>query len=81
MNVLFLGLLIGTAVIGMKRKQAYLVNAAVVAFAIDIITRYFEFFYDRLFGAVFFIVTGVILVLLAISMERLRRKLVTDIKA
>jgi uncharacterized membrane protein len=77
-NIMFIGLLIGVAAYGMQTKQAYLVNFAVLFFALDVFTRYFEFFYDRLSGGVFFIVTGVILILAAVALEKLRRKLITE---
>jgi uncharacterized membrane protein len=77
-NAAFIALLIGVAAYGMQTKQAYLVNLAVLFFAVDVFTRYFEFFFDRLSGGVFFIVTGVILILAAVALEKLRRKLITE---
>jgi len=80
MNVLFLALVVGAGWLGLARHERYLINLAILFFAVDVISRYVEFFRDRLSGGVFFIVTGAVLIVLAFSLEKARRRFLTKME-
>ncbi len=61
---------------GYRWNRAYLMNLAVVIFAITLFTRYFEFGFGLLGQSVAFIVAGVILLAGGFGLEFLRRRLV-----
>ena len=75
-NIIMLALIVGTAALGIAWRARWLVNLAALFFAVDVVSRYFEFFSDRLSGGVFFIVTGVILILAAVAIEKARRAII-----
>ena len=64
---------------GYRWNRAWLINLAVIIFAITLFTRYFEFGFDLLGQSVAFIVAGVILLAGGFGMEVLRRKLLSRI--
>ena len=64
---------------GYRWNRAWLINLAVIIFAITLFTRYFEFGFDLLGQSVAFIVAGVILLAGGFGMELLRRRLVSRI--
>ena len=64
---------------GYRWNRAWLINMAVIIFAITLFTRYFEFGFDLLGQSVAFIVAGVILLAGGFGMEMLRRRLLSRI--
>ena len=64
---------------GYRWNRAWLINLAVIIFAITLFTRYFEFGFDLLGQSVAFIVAGVILLAGGFGMEVLRRRLLSRI--
>ena len=64
---------------GYRWNRAWLINLAVIIFAITLFTRYFEFGFDLLGQSVAFIVAGVILLAGGFGLELLRRRLVSRI--
>ena len=65
---------------GYRWNRAWLINLAVIIFAIALFTRYFEFGFDLLGQSVAFIVAGVILLAGGFGMEALRRRLLRRIR-
>lgn len=64
---------------GYRWNRAWLINLAVIIFAITLFSRYFEFGFGLLGQSVAFIVAGVILLAGGFGMEVLRRKLLSRI--
>jgi uncharacterized membrane protein len=76
-NILLLSSIGGLAYTGLNRIQsAGLVNVAVVFFVIDVIARYFDFFYTMMNRSLFFIIGGIILMVVGSMAETGRRKLI-----
>ena len=65
---------------GTKRYEiAGLVNLAIVFFILEVIARYFDFFFSMMDRSIFFLLGGVILMVAGAVAERGRRKLVEGI--
>jgi|GEM_PF-900024 len=75
MNVVFLAILVLAIAYAMRTSDNFILYLAMLLFAVDILTRYIEFFWDRLSGGLFFIITGVILLILSFAFEKARRTL------
>jgi len=74
---------IGTFVYtGLNRIQsAGLVNVALVFFVIDIIARYFDFFYTLMNRSIFFVVGGVLLMVVGALTEKGRRTMMEGLQS
>lgn len=70
--------LIGLIFIGHLRKEKNFVNLGVIFMFILIFIKYFDWFFDSLDKSVFFIVAGVLLLLLGWAMEKTRKKIIAD---
>lgn len=79
-NVLFLALIIGLVIIGINTKEIALMNLGIAFFIIDIISRYFDVFWQLLPRFIFFVLGGAILILGSIYVEVARRKLLRRIR-
>ncbi len=75
-NLVMLAGVLAMIAAGYRWNRAYLINLAVIIFAITLFTRYFEFGFDLLGQSVAFIVAGVILLAGGFGLELLRRRLV-----
>ena len=62
---------------GARMDDRFVVNWSVVAFALWVLYAYFDLFAGLLDQAIFFTVGGVLLIVLALALEPLRRNLVT----
>jgi uncharacterized membrane protein len=62
--------------LGIAWESAVLLNTSLVFFAINLYTRFYEYFWDAMPKSLFFIVGGAALILGAIWVERFRRRLV-----
>ena len=62
---------------GIRFNRGYLVNIAFILFGVTVLTRYFEIaaIFEILDQAVSFIVAGVLLIVMALGLERLRKNL------
>jgi uncharacterized membrane protein len=79
-NILLLSTIAGLVYTGLNRIQSVgLVNVAVVFFVIDVIARYFDFFYTMMNRSLFFIVGGIILMVVGSLAESGRRKMIEGI--
>lgn len=62
MNVYFLGMIIAVIYAALRRGREYPINIALIFFIIFMIAKYFDWFYDMMDRALFFIFGGVIIV-------------------
>jgi uncharacterized membrane protein len=75
-NVLLLAVEGGVLVYAVRRNSVVLANLAIVGFALQVLTRYFDLFWDLLSGSLLFIVTGALLFGGGVVLELNRRKVV-----
>lgn len=73
--ILFLAIFASIS-LGMLKKEQTLVNLGMLAFGIAVVARYFEYLWDVLNGYLFFIIGGILLIALAIFIERKRKAIV-----
>ncbi len=79
-NIILFLLILGFIYLGILKKEQTLVNLGMLAFGIALISRYFEYLWDVLRGYLFFIIGGLLLILLAIVFERKRRDIIRKIQ-
>lgn len=79
-NVILLTLSIGIIFLGYYEERALFVNIGFIFFGIHFFTRYFDWAYKYLPRSLFFIISGIILILIATFMEKQRRKLLKAIR-
>jgi len=78
---LLLFVIIGLAIYyASKINSTILVNFSIVGFIILVYTRYFDIFWNLLSGSIFIMMTGFVLLLGGYLLDRMRRKLIHDIK-
>jgi len=77
-NLLLVLLIFGTIALGIVNKREALVNIGIIFFVIDLATRYIELTVDMLDTSLAFIIGGLLLLGVGYSMERARRKLLTQ---
>jgi hypothetical protein len=80
-NIVLLTTIGGAVYCGIKRIQvAGLVNLAVVFFVFDIVSRYFDFFFSMMDRSVFFILGGIMLMIVGAVAETGRRRMVEGLQ-
>jgi uncharacterized membrane protein len=79
-NLLVAALALGAVVVGYYNDEVWLVNAGIAFVAIDVIARYFDFFWGMLDRSIAFIGAGVLILALAFFLERQRSRLVERIQ-
>ena len=79
-NLLFAALALGTIVVGYVEDEPALVAVGVVAVGVDVLARYFDFFWDFLPRSIGFVGAGVLLLGLAWLLERQRSRLVGGLR-
>ena len=79
-NLLFAALALGTIVVGYVEDEGPLVAAGIVAVGVDVLARYFDFFWDFLPRSLGFIGAGALLLGLAWLLERQRSRLVGGLR-
>jgi len=65
---------------GARTEDRFVINLSTVAFGLWVLYAYFEMFSALMDRAVFFTLGGILLILLSLGLEGLRRRLVTDAK-
>lgn len=81
-NISLLSLIGAMIYTGIKRLgSAGMINVAIVFFVLDIIFRYFDFFYTMMDRSVFFLSGGVVLMVAGALAERGRRKMIDGMAA
>lgn len=78
-NIILFGEIIGIIFVGYLVEERALINIGLTFFAIDLFTRYFDFFWKLLPRALFFIIGGLILIAGGIYIERRGRKVIEKI--
>ena len=79
-NLILLVLTIGVIFLGYHNEKAFFVNLGFIFFGIHFLTRYVDLGYKYLPRSLFFIITVIILILIATFMEKQRRKLIKAIR-
>ena len=79
-NLLVAALAVGAVLVGYYNDEVWLVNTGIAFIAIDVIARYFDFFWTMLDRSVAFIGAGVLILALAFFLERQRSRLVERIQ-
>jgi uncharacterized membrane protein len=74
-NIIYALAIIGIMVLGYMRRHTAYVNIGLLFFVLDVIARYFDFFWKLLPRSVFFIMGGIILLFGGVLLERKRRKI------
>ena len=67
--------------LGYKNGDTLLINISLLFFVIDVISRYFDFFWKLMPRSVFFMIGGVLLLAGGTFLERSRRKLLMEARA
>ena len=75
-NIILFLLILGSIYMGYAKREKTLVNLGMIAFGVAIFSRYIEYLWDVLNGYLFFIIGGVLLIGLAIVLEKNRRKII-----
>ncbi|HLC60426.1 MAG TPA: DUF2157 domain-containing protein [Candidatus Nanoarchaeia archaeon] len=75
-NIILFLLIVGSVYLGYAKREKTLVNLGMIAFGVAIFSRYIEYLWDVLNGYLFFIIGGVLLIVLAIILEKNRRKII-----
>ncbi len=78
-NIILFLLIIGIIFLGFAKRERTLVNLGMFAFGIAVFSRYVEYLWDVLNGYLFFIIGGLLLIGLAILLEKNRRKIIDKI--
>ena len=79
-NVLLVAEIIGVVWVALRKRQRELLNVGVVFFALQVVTRYFDFGWQLLDRSLFFIVGGLLLLGGGWLLERQRRHLLHDME-
>ncbi len=74
-NVIFLGLLTLLLYAGYSTEDIRIVNTAMLWFILLIFARYFDFFWELLPRSLFFMLGGLVLLVISVVLERKRREL------
>ena len=74
-NLALMGCILALIMVGYRREDLRLVNIGLSAFAMLVLVRYCDFFWDLLPRSLFFMVGGAILVLGGTALERKRRQI------
>lgn len=75
-NIILFLLILGSIYLGYAKREKTLVNLGMIAFGVAVISRYIEYLWDVLNGYLFFIIGGLLLIALAIILEKNRRKII-----
>jgi len=74
-NIILFILIIGVMYLGIAKKDKTLVNMSLFAFGVAVFSRYVEYLWNVINGYLFFLIAGLLLIGLAILLEKNRRKL------
>jgi uncharacterized membrane protein len=79
-NLLLFLAIITVVISGYMGRDEILINIGLVFFVLDIIARYFDFFWDMLDKSLFFMGGGILLLAGGFLLERNRRKIIREMK-
>jgi uncharacterized membrane protein len=77
-NILFALEIFGLIILGFIRRYPAYVNIGLLFFALDVIARYFDVFWELLPRSLFFILGGLLLLFGGIILERKRKKILSS---
>ncbi|MBI4691305.1 MAG: DUF2157 domain-containing protein [Nitrospirae bacterium] len=77
-NLIFACEVIGIIVLGYIRQYPAYINFGLLFFVLDVVARYFDFFWKLLDRSMFFIAGGLILLLGGVILEKKRRKILSS---
>jgi uncharacterized membrane protein len=77
-NILFALEIFGLIILGFIKRYPTYVNIGLLFFAVDVVTRYFDFFWALLPRSLFFIIGGLFLLFGGIYLERKRRTILAS---
>ncbi len=77
-NILFAFEILGLILLGFLRRYPTYVNIGLLFFALDVVARYFDFFWALLPRSLFFVAGGLLLLFGGIYLERKRRKILVS---
>lgn len=78
-NVYFVGATVIAAAIGVARKDGFLLNLSLAFVTVFVFAKYFDWFFEMMDRALFFIVGGTLFVLVGWQIERRRKALIRTI--
>jgi len=79
-NILLFISIVFLIIMGYANREPVLINFGLVFFVLDVVARYFDFFWDMLDKSVFFMVGGILLLVGGTLLERHRRKIVREMR-
>ena len=80
-NLILLAVLAGLIYSGaFRQKNVALINYALVYFVLDVLVRYFDFFFTMMDRSIFFVTGGVILMIVGSLVESERRRLIKGLE-
>ncbi len=77
-NLVFAAAIIGIIYLGYMRHSIIYINVGLIFFVLDLIARYFDFFWKLLPRSLFFILGGIVLLAGGIMLEKKRRKILAS---
>lgn len=80
-NVVFAALALGCLYAGYANEESWLVNVGVALVAVDVIGRYFDLFWDALPRSLGLIGAGLLVLAIALLLERQRKRLLQRMRA
>ncbi|HLG24310.1 MAG TPA: DUF2157 domain-containing protein [Candidatus Nanoarchaeia archaeon] len=80
-NIMLFLLIIAMVYLGYAKKEKTLVNLGMFAFGVSVFSRYIEYLWDVLNGYIFFIIGGLLLIFLAIILEKNRRNIIKKVSS
>jgi hypothetical protein len=79
-NALLLLIIVSIIVYSVRINSTILANAAIIVFAVQVITRYFDVFWELLSGSLLFIITGIFALGGGWLLEKNRRQLILKLQ-
>ena len=79
-NILLFAAIMAVVLIGYSNREPVMINIGIVFFVLDVIARYFDFFWDMLPKSLFFMAGGLLLLVGGTLLERNRRKIIRELK-
>jgi len=79
-NLAYALMIVGIIVLGYVKKNNIYINIGILFFVLDVIARYFDFFWNLLPRSIFFIAGGIMLLAGGIFLEKKRRKVLRSFR-
>ncbi len=79
-NLVYAAMIVGVVILGYVKRNNTYINIGILFFVLDVIARYFDFFWKLLPRSVFFIAGGIMLLAGGIFLEKKRRKVLASFR-